>query len=141
MVTGDLAEAMRAIERAEALGVRHPQLSFTRGNVLRCLERWEEAVHAFEMAITLGKQGLWDGDPSVYSHKAEYGLAACYLALGDSDAAAEHARDTLQSRPDNKDAADILAKARELPKNPARKPPVARSQRPRPRLGRTFRCA
>ena len=131
MVTGDPAEAMRTIERAEALGIRHPQLSFIRGNVLRCLERWEEAVQAFETAVALGKQGLWDGDPSVYSHKAEYGLAACYLALGDCDAAAEHARSALQARPDNKDAAYILAKARELAKSPARKPAPAPKAQPK----------
>ena len=133
MVTGDPTEAMQAIERAEALGIRHPQLSFTRGNILRCLERWEEAVQAFEMAVALGKQGLWDGDPSVYSHKAEYGLAACYLALGDCDAAAEHARGALQARPDNKDAAYILAKARELAKVPAKKPAPARKTAPAPK--------
>lgn len=122
MVTGSMDEAMRAIERAEVLGIRHPQISFTRGNVLRCLERWNEAAQAFETAIALGSQCLWDGDPSVYGHKAEYGLASSYLALGHYDAAAEHAHESLRIRPDNQDAARLLTKARELAKSSGARP-------------------
>ncbi len=43
------------------MGVKHPQLSYNKGNILRCLSRYNEAADAFETALQLGSEGIYGG--------------------------------------------------------------------------------
>lgn len=122
MATRQYAEAVDAVHKAEYDSIRHPQLSYCKGNILRCTGQYDGAVDAFGQAIMLGKQGLWDGDPSCYGYKAEYGLAASYLALGHAADALEHARAAQKIRPHDTGINELISKAEEAAKSPAPKP-------------------
>ncbi|MCX6344982.1 MAG: tetratricopeptide repeat protein [Armatimonadetes bacterium] len=114
MVTGKSGEALKTIQKAEKQQIAHPQLSYVKGNILRCLDRNDEAAAAFETAMAIGRKGIWEGDTAAYGYKANLGLAAACIALGDRATAIEHIQSALKARPDNKDAKDLLAKAKAL---------------------------
>ncbi|MGQ9580162.1 MAG: glycosyltransferase [Armatimonadota bacterium] len=74
-------DAIVIANRAESMGIIHPEIAFSKGNALLALERCTEAVEAFETAIKIGSTGNWLGDPGTYGYKARLGIARALAGL------------------------------------------------------------
>jgi len=114
IATGRNDDALRTVETAEGRRIVHPQLSHCKGNALRMLGRFGEAIDAYEQGLQMGQQGMWTGDPGTWGFKANYGAAAACVAEGRYERAISHAEMGLKSRPDCTELRDILAQARDL---------------------------
>jgi tetratricopeptide (TPR) repeat protein len=108
---GNADEALSALENAGQMGIRHPELSLCKGNCLLLLERPKEAISEFEAAAKMGQDSEWIGDTGACGHKADYGIASAYLALGNYDRAVEICEKVIEAKPDYPEAHDLLAAA------------------------------
>jgi len=109
--TGRVQQALTALDLAEQKGIRHPELHYCRGNALLILGRYEEAIPEFQSAMREGQGGIWLGDPGVFGHKAEYGIARAFAGLGDYGRAIEHCRKVILANPDDAQAHELLGAA------------------------------
>jgi len=109
--TGRAEEAVSALERAERKGIRHPEISFNKGNALLLLGQYEKAIGGFLSAIREGQSGNWIGDPSAFGYKANYGIAQACMGLGEYNKAIEFCQKVISEKPDDPDAHEILGAA------------------------------
>jgi len=109
--TGRAEEALSALERAELKGIRHPEISFNKGNALLLLGQYEKAIGEFLSAIRAGQSGNWIGDPSASGYKANYGIAQACMGLGDYNKAIQFCQKAISEKPDDADAHELLGAA------------------------------
>ncbi len=104
-------QALRALARAEELGLRHPELTFIKANVYLQKKDFHKAIKLFKDTIELGKQQNWDGDARICGFKSQFGLASAYLGIGDYENAIKHAHNTMNEYPEHPQAPEVLALA------------------------------
>jgi len=109
--TGRPDRAISTADRAERMGVYHPEINFSRGNALLLLGRCREAIQQFEAAIRTGRAGEWVGDIGALGYKALFGIASAYMALGDHRKAAESCRQAIAEKPEDAQSHELLARA------------------------------
>lgn len=89
-------DALAVVDRAESMGIVHPEIAFSKGNALLALERYADAVEAFETAIRIGATGNWLGDPGTYGYKARLGIARALVGLQRYDEALSYAERVIE---------------------------------------------
>ena len=96
-LAGSFEEALAGFEAAVVQAPDDPLISLATGETLFQLERYEEAVREFERTL-----GLTD-DPELRS-EALYNAGTTHLAAGDSEAAIDNLRSSLNLEADRQDA-------------------------------------
>ncbi len=107
---GALNQTIAICERADGLGIRHPQLSFVRGVTLARQRRFTEAVVHFQTAIKMGQSGSYVGDASTWGYKAYAAIALAYVALTDYRHADGYAAKAVEMKPDDMESQELLAR-------------------------------
>ena len=108
---GDPQKALATVRSAEDKRMRHPELAFSKGRSLLALSRFREAQEAFQRAIRLGQSREWLGDVTVSTYKANWGLAAANLGLGNYETAIRFGLLALAEKPDHAATHQVLADA------------------------------
>lgn len=106
-------EAIATAETAREKGICHPEITFAVGNARLAQNKYDEAILAFQEAISLGSTQTWLGDPGTWGYKAEFGIARALAALGRYGEALEHGEKVIRDRPEHIQARELTAVAAE----------------------------
>jgi tetratricopeptide (TPR) repeat protein len=109
--TGRAAEALKACDMAEKIGIEHPGIDFARGHSWLHQADYVTAEKEFRKAIDRGATGQFvhTGDVGAYTYKAWYGLALACTGRDHFAEAVEHCTRAVSEKADFVDARYLLA--------------------------------
>ncbi len=101
-----IEEALKVCDRADAVGIRHPEIRFQRGHIYLAKGDTLQAEFAFRTAIEMGMEpnAHFAGDEGSWRHKAHYGLAMVALCRCDYQSVVDYSSEALALKSDFNDA-------------------------------------